>query len=96
MMGTEIVSESPDLYCVSTHGVCLEHRKERDRLKGLGLDERITVKCILKIRCEVMDLIHLVQDRCREYGDEPVGPIKCGVILDYLKTYCLLKNDCAS
>jgi len=67
----------------------------RGHLKDPGLDERMILKCILKIGCEGMSFIRLVRDTCRELGDELVGPIKCGTFLDYLKTYFFLVKGCA-
>jgi hypothetical protein len=58
----------------------------RGHLKDPGLDERMILKCILKIGCEGMDFIRLVRDTCRELGDELVGPLKCGTFFGYLKT----------
>jgi len=40
-----------------------------------------------------MDCIRLIRDTCRELGDEPVGPIKCGTFLDYLKKNLLLSRE---
>ena len=64
----------------------------RGNLKYPGLDERMILKCILKIGCEGMDCIRLVRDTCRELGDEPVGPIKCGTFLDYLRNLLLSRE----
>jgi hypothetical protein len=83
-------------------GECCTHGREEKPIPMVlledgrpGVDERMILKCILKIGCEGMDFIRLVRVTCRELGDELVGPIKCGTFLDYLKTWCFLMKRCA-
>jgi hypothetical protein len=65
--------------------------KGRDHLKDSGTDERMILKCILKIGCEGMDFIRLFRDTPLEL----VGLIKRREFLDCLKTYSLLVEECA-
>jgi hypothetical protein len=36
---------------------------KKGNLRDLGVDGRLTLTCILKIGCEDVDLIHVVQDK---------------------------------
>jgi hypothetical protein len=64
--------------------------ERRGHLNDSGSDERIILKCILKIGYEGMVFIRLFRDTHLEL----VGPIKCGKFLEYLKTYSFLVKEC--